>query len=365
MMFSPRRPFVSTLFWIGAFLLFLAALFIYPSGAMTVFIFTFVRTAFCSLENWRLTRKLFWGDLIFFGVGMVVYRAIDRLLIFPWALNDLHFLIPGQPEYAMGITKNIFSKFSLIWDSLLVSSAGSLHLLWGNWGAIILGGFFIFMSVSFWGPKERRRHLKKESIERGGAIATLLMLSNLPCLLAEACFKIIGYRVLWVPTVMLMLLWVACLKRLSELMANKNSGKIAIYIATTAVILISFFAALSNVGDVVRNYHLELRFIRSQLTRMNLNEQNQIVVITVSHGETLIERRPPFEFSYMLTESQHVAPILIEGLRNRSDLRKDLTLQVIPIQPNMRISLQKTDFLINLNEMVPERKEKLIYGQQR
>ncbi len=341
-----------------AFVLFVAALFTYPPTALTVFIFTFAVVLFSPSARWPQARRTFIGDAVFWGLGMLAYRIIDRMIVYPWGVLDAKFHIPTQVEYNMRLTSHWAAKFQLLLNSLLDAAAGTWHLLLGEVGAGIL------LFIVSWGLFEC--FSRKQSAcgsadlrifwEKAGMLAALLFLANLPSFLAEGCFKVLGYRVLWPASVMLVLVLGASLRYLNRLEEENPppegppGGRTVPYAILALVVIFALLAA-RNIGDSTRNAQLELRFVRAQLNALNISRVTQVIVIPLPKGATLIGRNLPYEFGYMITEFQHVAPIILQHLKARIAGEKQLSLSMIDPDTRLAIKIQPTDFVINLNQM--------------
>lgn len=311
----------------GSLLLFIASLFIYPPTAMFVYVFTFSSILFSPFSQWRHTRLIVGRDLLFFGAGMGIYWIMNRFLIYPLVAGSGHFLPPRQIAYQMAISVNVFSKMGLLIDTALSSASGTWHLYYGESGALItlfLMGFCLF-PVAYLKEGTYGGYKDLSSLaQRVFAGAALFFLSNLPSFLAKGNFTLLGYHVLLPGSAMILLLQFWLMRECDRLL---QGGHRASCMKAVAIALILAYGLLTswNVRDTVTNYARELNFIRTKVASADYAKTVGFIIKTVPRGETLIQRRLPFEFSCMITHTQHVEFILREGLRK-------LGLGMIPIR---------------------------------
>ena len=340
------------------FLLFVASLFIYPPTSLFVFVFTFYLVMCAPVEEWKKTKRVVLRDILFFGMGMFVYRVIDRLILFPWGLETAHFPIPTQPEYHMGITLDFLSKWPLLKSTFLISAGGTWHLLFAEKGAFIFLGTIMVLGaiILCWNIKNHKqsKYLCVHGIKVFLIIVVLFLLVNLPELLAKANFTVLGYRVLFPSSVMLLFLPYWLMMRCQPFWEQKFKFPV---MKTLALIFILGAALLTvrNVKDVVRNYTGELQFIRREMAVVDPQRVSRYLVIKIPEGKgkTLIERPLPMEFSYMITCIQHVVPIIREALNNQGN--RNAVVQLLdPQYTNFIrfIKFEKGDYLIDLNKAI-------------
>jgi hypothetical protein len=311
-----------------SFCIFIASLFIYPPTALFVFVFTLASILFSTEAQRRQIWFILIRDVLFFGMAMCIYWMLDRRFIYSLAINSGHFLIPRQPEYKMAITFNIGLKVPLIKETLLSSFAGTWHLVLGKNGSVItlslLALSFLLMIYFKRFPHRTKKQAKINQpsqkffhlIQRAFAGVILFFVGNLPPILAEGILAVQGYRVLLVGS-MMTVMWQFYLMRINDqLVWNRFQSSLVKTIAIVLIVSYGFLTA-GNVRNAVWNYHRELIFIRSKIASCDYTHTRGFVVRMIPRGETLIPRRLPYEFGFMITDHQHVEPILKEALRQK------------------------------------------------
>ncbi len=360
---SQRRHKLTSVFYLlGSFLLFLASLFIYSPTSIFVFVLTFLLILFSPLSQWPRTRLIVLRDFLFFGAAMLVYWLLDRSVIFPLALKTGQFGIPVQPEYKMAVTSDWSAKIPLLKETWLCSLSGPWHLFWGNQGAfmtvsilIILGGMIVYRAKTV-SPKFFEQFSRSKKILYPGQIALAIFLIfvgvNLPMLFAQGNLNVRGYRVLF-PSASMILIAQFWLMYKNDQFASKEHPFSFMKIGAFVLILFYAFLTLENVSDTARNYSRELNFIREKVEAADLAETRVFVVKVIPRGETVIKRKMPFEFGYMITDPQHVAPIIWESLKDKGLNPRPCLLVPPEVVIDPRIT-RAGFYIIDLNELRPD-----------
>jgi len=300
-----------------SFLLFEAALFIYPPNAVFVFVCTFASLLFSTKAQVPQIRRIFIRDLIFFGSAMLVYLIVNLKIVIPWAQMNLKFmqihavtLTGGLYELGMGV--DLFSKSRLLWETFLVSMAGVWHLTWGpnaGGGLLVLA---VLCAAGLW-QQTRREFDRTAFLQKFLGGTALFTLVNLPTLIAKGCDHVIGYRVLFASAALLLLWLIGLLRAVAAGLDEKKRT------AVTAGILIIFTVipgvlTSRNISAVVHNYSRELNFIRDKISGFDPEKIHRVMVMTLplGSGETLIGRKLPFEFSGIIFGPQHIVDEIMQ-----------------------------------------------------
>jgi hypothetical protein len=300
-------------------ILFLAALFIYPATAVFIFVLTFMTILFSPLSRWRQVRAVVMRDCIFAVVLMGVYW-IGNGYIFRWAMGqgwgrDL----PWQHEYQMKVGFPFWQKIDLLGETILTSLSGPWHLFLGNAGAWLTGAFVAgFGLITL--LRRPALHTDGRQMETGrfwggqrfAAGVGLFLLMNLPALAAKGVSALLGYRVILPGMAMFFILQFVLMQK-TEQVWRARPLTVGI-IRGTAVFLLMMYGLLAavNVKDAARNYHKELQFLRQALEGFDDRQFNAIVVKQIPAGKTLIHRRMPLEFSFMITSHHHLWAVIKE-----------------------------------------------------
>ena len=344
---------------------FLIALFIYQPSTLFVFVFTFCLVLFSPTNSWPKTRLLVIWDILFYGTCMTIYFLLNWFFITIPTINrggSFHFTPSQNSGYKISLTNNIFSKLSLLQDTILVSASGTWHLLFGNYGAlttstiIILSICIIFILTSRNSSQKNFPKVNKTNSALFYRIQMILMglilffCANSSTFLSEGNFELLGYRVLLPGSAMILILQFALLRKIDKLLIRKYKISILKSIALCLVLFCGIIT-LRNVLDVARNCNRELTFIRTKLALADYSTIDRFVVLMVlpGRGLTLIERNLPFEFGDMLSSKDHLRPILNNTLEKIG--KKSIPFIFVGVMPQKIIYLAEGDYLIDLNEI--------------
>lgn len=321
---------------LGAFFIFVFSLFVYPPTSLFIFVFTSSLIFFSPLRKWRDTRRIVLKDMIFFGIGLLVYRALDRMVIIPWAVQSGNFPKLADGLFSSEITTNFLSKVPLIKETFLFSLSGIWQLVIGTHGGwILIGVIIVCLLLTF--PLQKTALMKSLSArERSGiswaplfqAIFTFVILFffvNAPTFLARGCFTVVGFRVLLPSSAMFLILQIAIMRKLDQSL-NGKCALSAIKLITAALALGWGITAFWNVLTATLNYKYELNFIRSKVIEENRPRINRFIVSSLPSGESLIGRRLPLEFGMMIASQTHVKPLIDELLKEQNAPPKEVSL---------------------------------------
>lgn len=321
--------------------LFLAALFTYPINAVFVFVCTFAHVLFSGNER-RAILKIALRDVAFYGFCMLIYYLANVLFFIPYAPEHGAGRLTGT-AYAFTATFDFSQKFKMLAETFTVALSGVWHLVIGNAGAALNAVLIILAVVLIFNCRKIRHAIYFLSITVG-----LFVLSNVPTLMAKGCFTLMGYRVIFPATAIVMIgllgLWQKTAARFPKREALIKRG-------AAAFVCFSVLIAFINVSDATRNFNRELNHIRQKVESANLENISRILLVFVPtySGETLIERKLPYEFSYMLTFPDMAEPIIAEALK-----KKGVTVipQVISSEANV-ILYDDYTYVIDVNEAAP------------
>jgi hypothetical protein len=322
---SPRRIRRAGLF-VLAFLLFLTALLTYPMNAVFVFFCTFGIVLFSKPPEWRETVKIVARDIIFFGAGMLVYFLLIVFYFLPHqpVMASAHDL--EKTEYNFSVGFNLLGKANLVRETFLTALGGVWHSIFLRWGVLIsatlmgvIGILWVFLFLK--ASKRRGKVLNQEILPWFGLIATGMMLfifANSPTIIAKGCFKLVGYRVIFPASVIILMVQWGLLRKIAELLSSKKN----IYLLRgigVVVLVLQCCLATKNVADAARNYSLELSYLRQQLKEADLKDKERIMLSLVPPyaGETLLERAMANEFALMITGIGLANPIVCQALQER------------------------------------------------
>jgi hypothetical protein len=305
---------------------FLAAFFIYPPTALFIFVLTFMTVIFSPLSQWAQVRFVVIRDILFTIFVMGVYWMLNGYII-RWAIGQGWSRdIPQQQEYQMMVGFPFWQKISLLWETTLASLSGPWHLYFGNAGAWLTGVFIICFGLIHMlrrslTVKDGEHHQGGSrwfwGVERAMACIGLFLLMNLPTLVAKGVIDLLGYRVI-LPGMAMFFIGQFVLMQKSEKIWCENLSLGGV-IRGVAILLLMMYGVLTavNVKDVVYNYHRELQFLRHSLEGFDDHRYDAIVVKQIPKGETLIHRRMPLEFGFMITSHHHLWAVIVETAKRK------------------------------------------------
>ncbi|MDP2653238.1 MAG: discoidin domain-containing protein [Candidatus Omnitrophota bacterium] len=353
---SARRPRVRSVALLAlSSVFFITALFIYPPTALIVFAFSFLNFVALPGRNGTKAWKVLIADFMVFGFCMAVYFLLNWLLVtLPMMRAGKGFLTAQACLYKVSLTDNLVAKGPLLWDILTLSLAGTWHQLLGPWGAVPPAATILVCALILL-AKSRPGQISSGALFRTVLGGGLIFLSaNAPTLLAQGCFSIVGYRVLFAGSVLALIVQVLLLQGADRALRQRGARS-GVMRAWAVVLLLAWtLTAQRNVVDVVRNLTRELGIIRAKVATSDFSriEQFNVVMIPPDQGLTLIGRDLPFEFSYMMTSRDHFQPALMEFLR---EIPKPLTVEFIFVNamPGEIIYFDDKSEVIDFNEHRP------------
>ena len=252
----------------AAFAFFIFNLSIYPPTALTFLALTFANILYSPTTEWPRVRYKVIRDLLFAGLGMLVYLAAFKLIVLPLfysygsdVYRETVDNINGEGEYRFQMTTNLAEKVGEFGYLSTLAIGGSLHAIVGNTSAWIMGGLTVaaFGYVAFRAARLLRAPGGLTWAVQKSAFAILIILfACAPSLMAERGQT--GYRVVSTYQAIALLCLFAPLSWLSEMVANFPARRVAIGLA-----LVSGWLAAWNVFDMARFANRELLFVRQKL----------------------------------------------------------------------------------------------------
>gem|GEM_PF-2038074 len=338
-----------------AFVLFFAALLIYPAAAVFVFCGTFCYLIFPPAKERLSLRRKVGRDVVFYGSIMAAYFVINLKLLLPWSTAYCAMVFKSYEEfsgslYEFSLATDLWRMAVLMRDAFGYSLAGVWHPVWpSGWvvsAAVVVLGLVAIHRVRFKAMRDVRWSRKGAKVV-AGLFLFLLVIS--PFCLAKNCVMVPGYRTLFPAMVMTTLIPFAILYRWQQVLPEKQDRWLPQGMAVVLVICF-FLIAGKNVHDVVRNYSHELNFIRAKLAALSGKNLNRLLLSARQPlGQaSLIERVIPFEFGFMLDLSQYLEPIA-NDVRARSGLRP---LVVADVWDRGMVFFNDHTGLIDLDEAV-------------
>ncbi len=329
----------------GSGIFFIASLFTYPSTSMFVFVLTGAHVLFSPILSWKKTRRIIIRDVLFFGILMVVYRILDRGIIYPLALESGWFPVLDLKPYQMGIGIDIVSKISLLKEIIVLSLSGVGHSISVYGGVVFVLGAILICLVVLWMQREKIQNCSKNlAIQIVLFLMGLFFLANAPMLIAKGSKIVFGYRVLLPGSALILMVLFSLLRLISRLCQRMLNQKVFKFLAVVIVVF-SGGIAWRNTRLVSKNCNQELNIIRSVVAQGIKDNVDGIIIKFIKNRETLVGQRLPFELGFMLTEYRQVRPILTE-------LFKKLNKEMIPffvLQHNVNIVKSKGVAVVDFN----------------
>lgn len=341
---------------IASFSLFLLSLLIYPLNALIVWFFTFALVIYRPLSSWPSTRKIMFSDLTYFSCGLIAFRLIDRLIFVPFAQKQPWFdpqILPTD-TYSMEIANNIFSKINLIHDTFKISLSGAWQLqFYGMAATIALMTLIIIIIGMLFTTQKRETIIESKSLESRFSIERLLtalimmLIVNLPALLAKGCLQSPGYRAV----IPLSLMGLLGLIKAGHLLIPENTqqprhlfGKAIVIFYLTVTLLIG----QQHVYASVDNYHHELKLMRKAVQDFKPNKFSRVIIIRNDRFKSFTGRVFYREFGAMIRKRPDALPFFT--LKFLPEEIRGISFIVLSPQESKTINISPKDYLIDLNK---------------
>ncbi len=334
-----------------SFFLFTMTLFIYPLNSLIVWFFSFSRALVRPLSEWKQTRKLIGFDLIFFSLGLMAFRLLDRFCFVPFGFRQPWFdarILP-QNTYSMDISWNIPAKTHFLIDSFTIALSGTWNIIlpWQsplNYGiALIVLGFILLTR------NEPTSNPANPGFrwQRGLILLGLMILVNLPGLLAKGCFFSPGYRT-HIPLSFMGSLGLCA----SAYWLNKNTTNKIVATGLKFICAAGLMALLligqQHAYDAVQNYHRELCLMRQEIKRFDPKIHQRLIVIYNNRFLSYTGRFFHREFAGMIRHRHDVVPFLKE-LRQSYPANGLSHILVVPPDVKKTMPSGPHDCVIDLN----------------
>ncbi|MCD4781264.1 MAG: hypothetical protein K8S27_12060 [Candidatus Omnitrophica bacterium] len=344
-----ERRSLSEYAWIVlSFIFFQCSLLIYPLTALFVFVLTVINILSFKSSQRQDQRKVFINDVIFFSAGMVIYRIIDRQCIYPIASQHLEYSAPAGSVYSMGLVKDIWSKWGLVKEIVLLSISHIWYLLRPSFG-VVLRLIIVFTPLVCLFNRAARLDKNETTswffvLEKFVMFLILSLLIISPMIIAQQCFSVLGFRVLWPTTALGVVLHFWLWNKLDQ---NKRDCLSGLKVYGVALVVLYSVVTMRHMTAVAQNYYLEWRYLKSQMTAGIPAEMKRVVVKGIPVGTALVRKAFPFEFGYMLTSVNHVRPLFAVIMESKSEFSQDISF----IEPGDAIYYDKFTKVIDLNDV--------------
>ena len=355
---TEKRPLARAIpFFFLSFTVFMACLYIYPSTAVFVFVFTACRMIFRSSGPWSAARRWVIRDLGFYGFIIALYGLSIWIFFIQPGFQQGKFANLQGTMYQFGTAPDISAKIALLKDITLTASGGSWFLLGkhlaGRMYLFLLGGLLLaavyVRRPGLWssGPADRQEIVRKwrYGAERIFFLLICFFLVNGPSLAAGNVTEVPGFRTLFPASVLFWLVILAAVILLYDAVPGRRARQLIFY-AALFLVLLQVFPAHHNTFATACNHFREMRFLKAQTKLADFESVQKIVVIPLPpyQGESLIAHRLPFEFGHTVTEHGLAVPIVEEAL---AEIGRD-PLPVF-VDPRKLVYYDPYTHLININ----------------
>ncbi len=327
----------------AAFLIYIICLFHYPPTSLIVFSFPFAHVVFANSNDWPQVRRRVFSDILFFGATLVVYRLIERVWVTPFFLSHMQYR-PWQDYYNMNMCLNLPTKIKVIFEALGVSMAGPWHFIYGSSGVIIIPCMVTLIAVAAVARLQSFDIIERKNIfaERVLWIIVLFLLSILSVIIPKNVTYLLGYRLIFVSSLMGVLILAAVIKWSFE---RRDFQESWIRIFVGCFVLAAALIVSMTLSDIVQNYTREYNYVNDKLNEANLREIKAFVFIKLPDGQNLIRRNLYYEYNLMITVRQHYIPFILSAFK-KAGINSDMVLvTVVPSDFSGRI-IKRPDLLL-------------------
>jgi hypothetical protein len=210
--------------------------------------------------------------------------------------------------------------------------------------------------VSFLSLSDAERPPVRYLMEKVLVLVFLMVLADLPTLLAKGVHRVWGLRVLFPLSVTLALLGIWALRKMAMATTVRKRPALLTGIVLTGC-LVAALPSVKNIGAVVRHAHVEMVVLRSELNKVDLTQHKRIVIIVMELRRFFVDRALAYEFNHKIRHYSHVYPFLKE---RPELLKKKIAVIVEESRWFKKYSPQESDYVIDLNGLAfrpdPERK---------
>ena len=305
----------------------MTCLLIYPPTALVILVFTAAHLAFSPLTQWPRVRRRVVRDLLFVGGGIVAYYVFVKGYVYFMEHSEANRTtlewIANSP-YKFALTKDIGMTLHKLYDVVLFSLSGVWCTVFGlaaGWGvfALLLGGGVYLGAVAF------RRAGAAAASNREGLmpwrrtiwLAQTLILGTIVFVVSAAPFlaaagqqELVGYRIMFVPMAIIVVLTMAVLHGLAACWRGTRKASLAT-IGVAILMTGSVFLSGRHIALVTGNCCTEYNYLRQRLLSADLGKVRNVAVVNIARGDNLIgSGLLQFECNDMITDAFILAPIV-------------------------------------------------------
>jgi hypothetical protein len=272
--------------------------------------------------------------LLFVGSGIVAYYVFVKGYVYVMEHSEANRTtlewIANSP-YKFALTKDIGMTLKKLYEVALFSMSGVWYPAFGlaaGWGvfALLLGGGIYLGAVAF-----RRAGAASPSNQAGlmpwrrtiWLAQTLILgtivfvVSAVPFLAAARQQELVGYRIMFVPMAIIVVLTTGVLHGLAACWRGTRKAFLAA-IGMAILITGSVFLSGRHIALVTGNCCTEYNYLRQRLLSADLGNVRDIAIVKLSRKDNLIgSGLLQFECNDMITDAFNLAPIVRQTLRDR------------------------------------------------